>query len=254
MLSYGKYQTSEISSNISYASRLYTQNFLAYASIDDLLLFIEPKYQIHVYDAQTIQLIVNISTTDVIIATSTTSLITNSLHDLFFIYETNSETNLISLRTCQVRFNRNKLKFDDVYCIETINIQYDQPNLRITGFTIKRDHAGTKKSLLFISTDLGVIYTVFDTKTGSLIGESTIMNETLNEGSIVISASGSVYYASKQENSIYELRISKDFQLVRGEIIKRNAIKRPFGLIADECNHVYVEFEHRLDYFFLIFL
>jgi hypothetical protein len=238
MLSFGKYQTSQMSSNVTYASRLYAQNFLAYSSIDDLLIFIEPKHQIHVYNAQTIQLLVNLTTTDVVIATSTTSLVTDSRHDIYFIYETNSETNLISLRVCQVRFNMFQLIFEDIYCIETINIQYDQPDLRINGFTIKRDHAGTKKSLLFISTDIGLIYTVFDTRLGSLIGESTIMNDTLNEGSIVISSSGVIYYASKQEHLIYELYIQRDFRLRHGKIIKTNAIKYPFGLITDECNHL----------------
>jgi len=235
MLSYGKYQTSQISSNITYTSRIYAQNFLAYSSIDNLLLFIEPKHQINVYNARTIQLIVNISTTDVVIATS---LIVDSRHDLFFIYETNSEINLISLRVCQVRFNMFNLNFENNYCIDTITLQYDQKDLRINGFTIKRDHIGTKKSLLFISTDIGIIYSIFDTNTGSLIGESKIMNETLNEGSIVLSSTGSIYYASKQEHLIYELQISRDFRLRYGKIIKTNAIKYPFGLITDECKHL----------------
>lgn len=238
MLSYGKYQTSQISSNITYTPRLYAQNFLAYSSIDDLLIFIEPKHQINVYNAQTIQLLVNLSTTDVVIATSTTSFVSNSPHDLYFMYQTNSPTNLISLRTCQVYFNMFNLNFENIQCIETIQIQYDQPDLRINGFTIKRDHAGTKKSLLFISTDIGIIYIIFDTHTGSLIGESTILNETLNEGSIVLSSSGSVYYASKKEHLIYELLIARDFDLRYGKIIKTNAIKYPFGLITDECNHL----------------
>jgi hypothetical protein len=238
MLSYGKYQTSQISSNITYASRIYPQNFLAYSSIDDLLIFVEPKHQIYVYNAQTIQLLVNFSTTDVVIATSTTSLFSDSHHDLFFIYETTSKTNLISLRVCQVQFNMFKFNFEDNYCIEKIIIQYDQSDLRIHGFTIKRNHAETKKSLLFISTAIGLIYTIFDTRTGSLIGESTIMNETLNEGSIVLSSSGSIYYASTQEHLIYELNIARDFRLYYGKIIKTNAIKYPFGLITDECNHL----------------
>jgi hypothetical protein len=238
MLSYGKYQTSQISSNITYIPRLYAQNFLAYSSIDDLLIFIEPKHQINVYNAQTTQLLVNLSTTDVVIATSTTSLVSNSPHDLYFMYQTNSPTNVISLRTCQVYFNMFNLNFENIQCIETIQIQYDQPDLRINGFTIKRDHAGTKKSLLFISTDIGIIYTIFDTHTGSLIGESTILNETLNEGSIVLSSSGTVYYASKKEHLIYELLITRDFDLRYGKIIKTNAIKYPFGLITDECNHL----------------
>jgi len=242
MLSYGKYQTSQISSNITYTSRIYAQNFLAYSSIDDLLLFIEPKHQINVYNARTTQLIINISTTDVVIALSTTSLFADFRNDLFFIYETNSKTdsgaNLISLRVCQVRFNMFNLNFENNHCIETITLQYDQTDLRINGFTIKRDHAGTKKSILFISTDIGIIYSIFDTYTGSLIGESTIMNETLNEGSIVLSSSGSIYYASKQEHLIYELQVSRDFRLRYGNIIKANAIKYPFGLITDECNHL----------------
>ena len=82
MLSYGKYQTSQISSNITYVSRFYTQNFLTYSMVQNLLIFIEPKYQIHVYNAETIKLLVNISTTDVAIAASTSSLISNTKHDL----------------------------------------------------------------------------------------------------------------------------------------------------------------------------
>lgn len=238
MLSYGKYQTRQNSSNITYTPRLYAQNFLAYSPIDDLLIFIEPKQQINVYNAQTVQLLVNLSTTDVVIATSTTSLTSNSRNELYFIYETNTITNLISLRVCQVYFNMFNLKFENIICIETIQVQYDQPDLRINGFTIKRDHAGTKKSLLFLSTDIGIIYTIFDTQTGSLIGESTVLNETLNEGSIVLSSSGSIYYASKKEHLIYELLISRDFDLRYGKIIKTNAIKYPFGLITDECNHL----------------
>ncbi|CAF4009972.1 unnamed protein product, partial [Rotaria sp. Silwood2] len=240
MLSFGKYQTSQISSNISYVKRIYAQNFLAYSSIDDLLIFIEPKHQIHVYSGRTIEHIVNLTSKDVVIATSCASLLSDSHHELFFIYETNSKTNLISLRVCQVLFNRSKLAFENNLCIETITFQYDQPDLVINGFTIKRDHAGTKKSLLFISTRVGVIYTAFDTLTGSLFGQPMIMNETLNEGSIALSSSGSIYYASKEEHLIYELKISRDFRLHYGKIIKANAIKYPFGLITDECNHLYI--------------
>ena len=238
MLSFGKYQTSQISSNVTYASRFYAQNYLAYSSVDDLLIFIEPKHQIHVYNAQTIQLLVNLTTQNVVIATSTTSLTSDSRHELYFLYETPTETNLIAFRLCQVRFNLFKSIFEEQFCLETIHIQFDQPDLRVNGFTIKRNHAGTKKSLLFISTDLGLIYTVFDTHLGSIIGESTIMNETLNEGSIVLSSSNILYYASKQEHLIYEIHIQRDFRLRYGKIIKTNAIKYPFGLITDECNHL----------------
>ncbi|CAF3690181.1 unnamed protein product, partial [Adineta steineri] len=240
MLSYGKYQTSQLSSNITYVPRIYAQNFLAYSSMDDLLIFIEPKHQIHVYSAQTIQLIVNISTTDVVIASSCQSLISESPHELFFIYINHSLTNLIGLRVCQVQFNIYKLNFIPNYCIELIKLQYDQPNLRLYGFTIKRDHAGTDKSLLFISTEIGIIYAIFETRTGVLSNEPLILNETLNEGSIVLSASNSIYYASKQEHLIYELRITRDFHLYYGNITKTNAIKSPFGLVADECNHLYI--------------
>ena len=238
MLSYGKYQTNQISSNITYVSRIYAQNFLVYSAVDNLLIFIEPKHRIHVYDAQNVRSLVNLNTTDVVIGTSCTSLVSDARHDLFFIYETNSETNLISLRVCQVNFNIEILNFESKHCIETITIQYDQPNLRINGFTIKRNHAGTKKSLLFISTEIGLIYSVFDTFTGSLVGDSMIMNETLNEGSVALSSSGSIYYASKQEHTIYELHVTRDFRLRYGKPIQSNAIKYPFGLITDECNHL----------------
>lgn len=238
MLSFGRYQTSQISSNVTYTPRFYAQNFLAYSSIDDLLIFIEPKQQIHVYNAQTIQLIVNLTTNNIVIATSTISLTSDARHDLYFLYQTPTETNLISFRLCQVRFNMLQMNFDDQFCLESIIIQFDQPNLRVNGFTIKRNHAGTKKSLLFISTDLGLIYTVFDTHLGSIVGESTIMNETLNDGSIVLSSSNVLYYASKQEDSIYEIHIQRDFRLRYGKIIRAKPIRYPFGLITDECNHL----------------
>ncbi|CAM4885008.1 unnamed protein product [Rotaria socialis] len=240
MLSYGKYQTSQMPSNISYTSRYYGLNFLAYSPIDDLLIFIEPKHQIHVYNGHTIQPIANVNTTDIVGATSCASLSSESQHELFFIYETNTESNIISLRVCEVQFDTPSLKFEENICIGTITVQYDQPDLRLNGFTIKRDHAGTNKSLLFISTDIGLVYAVFETNTGALVGEPTIMNGTLNEGSIVVSSDGSVYYASKQEHLIYELHITNDFRLHFGKIIKANGIKQPFGLITDECNHLYV--------------
>ncbi|CAF1411602.1 unnamed protein product, partial [Adineta ricciae] len=240
MLSFGKYQTSQISSNITYVPRLYAQNFLAYSSIDDFLLFIEPKHQIHIYDAQHVQLILTISTVDVIIATSCTSLISESPHELFFIYANYSSTNIIALRVCQVRFDIDRRDFTQNYCIQPITLQYDQPNLRVYGFTIKRDHAGTNKSLVFISAEIGLIYSIFDTKTGILLSEPLVLNETLNEGSVVLSSSNSIYYASKQEHLIYELRITNDFRLTYGNVTKGKAIKSPFGLIADECHHLYI--------------
>lgn len=238
MLSFGKYETYQISSNITYVPRVYAQNFLAYSSIDDLLLFIEPKHQIHVYDAQSVQLIVNISTTDVITAASCTSLISESPHELFFIYANHSSSNLIALRVCQVRFDSHLSSFEQSYCIEPVKLQYDHPNLRIYGFTIKRDHAGTKKSLLFVSTEIGVIYAVFDTSTGALVREPAVLNATLNEGSVVLSSSNSIYYASKQEHLIYELRVSNDFHLSYGRVTRSKSIKSPFGLVADECHHL----------------
>ena len=64
------------------------------------------------------------------------------------------------------------------------------------------------------------------------------MNDTSNEGSIVVSSSGTVYYSNKQEHTIYELIITRDFRIRYGKIIKSNAIRFPYGLIADECNHL----------------
>ena len=238
MLSYGKYHTSQIPSNITFVRRTYAQNFLAYSSLDDLLIFIEPKHQIHVYNAQTIQLIVNLPTTDIAIVTSCSSLVTESSHDLFFIYETYNETQSISLRVCQVRFRMSQLNFEQVFCIQTLNIPYDRPDLRINGFTIKRNHAGTSNSLLFISSDLGIIYAVFDTRNGSLLSEVMILNDTLTDGGIALSSSGSIYYANKQENTIYEYNIARDFRLHYGKAIRVKSIKDPFGLITDECNHL----------------
>jgi hypothetical protein len=238
MLSLGKYHTYQMSSNITYASHVFAQHFLAYSPLDDLLVFIEPKHQLHVYNARTVGLIVNLTTTDVVFATSCISLSSDDQHDLFFIYETHLEPNFVSLRICQVHFNRFKLIFEDKNCIETLKISGGKPDIRINGFAIKRDHAGTKKSILFISTDIGLIYTIFDTQTGSVTREIMIMNDTLTEGSIVVSSSGTVYYANKQEHTIYELLITRDFRLRYGKIIRSNAIKYPFGLITDECNHL----------------
>lgn len=238
MLSYGKYQTAQIPSNISYSTRFYGLNFLTYSPIDEILIFVEPKHEIHVYNGQTIRLMATIPNTDVAIAASCASLLSESPNEPFFIYQTYSNSSLISLRVCQVYFEKEHLNFEDTQCIDAINVQYDQPDLRINGFTIKRDHAGTKNSLLFISTDLGLVYTTFATETGSIIGEPMILNETLNEGSIVVTSGGSIYFASKQENLIYELYVTRDFGLRYGKIIKANAIKQPFGLITDECNHL----------------
>ena len=238
MLSYGKYRTIQIPTNISYISPAQGPNFLAYSSMDDLLLFVEPKHHINVYNAQTVQLLVTLNTTDVVVATSCSSLLSDSRYDLFFLHETNSEINLISLHVCQVHFNRYKLDFEDDLCIETVRSQYGKSDLRITGFTIKRNHAATKNSLLFISTAIGLIYAIFDTKTGALIGQATVMNETLNEGSIAVAPSGSIYYASRQENLVYEIHVANDFHLHYGKTIRTNAIKTPFGLITDECNHL----------------
>jgi hypothetical protein len=135
-------------------------------------------------------------------------------------------------------FDRINLKFQDKKCIDTLIIRCKKPDIRINGFTIKRDHAGTKNSVLFISTDIGLIYTIFNTKTGSLFREPVILNDTLNEGSIVVTSTGVIYYANKQEHTIHELHIIRDFRVRYGKIIKSNAIRAPFGLITDECSHL----------------
>lgn len=238
MLSYGKYQTIQISSNITYVPRLYSQNFLTYSSIDDLLVFIEPKYAVYVYNAQTIQLLVNLSTTEIVIGASCESFSSESSHNLFFIYENFTETQSIQLRVCQVRFNFLQLTFEQTFCIETILIPFDRPDFHIYGFTIKRNHAGTSHSLLFVSTELGLIYTIFNSRTGSLLSEVMMFNETLNHGSVALSSSGAVYYANREENMLYELHITREFRLRYGKTIKTKAIKNPFGLITDECNHL----------------
>jgi len=238
MLSYGKYQTYQISSNVTYVSRVYAQNFLAYSSLEDILIFIEPKHQLHVYNAQTIRLIISIITPNIVYATSCISLSTNDRHDLFFVYETHLQPNIVSIRVCQIQFDIFNLNFQENKCIETLNIRCDIPDIRINGFTIKRDHIGTNKSLLFISTDIGLIYTIFDTNTGSLIREPIVLNDTLNEGSVVVTSSGIIYYANKQEHTIHEIYVTRDFRIRYGKIIKSNAIKSPFGLITDECNHL----------------
>jgi hypothetical protein len=238
MLSYGKYQTSQISSNITYTSRIYAQNFLAYSSIDDLLIFIEPKHQLHVYNTQTVRLIVNLTTTNIVYATSCISLLTNNRYELFFVYETRLESNLVSIRVCQMYFNIFKLNFEEKKCIQRLIIRCDTSDIRVNGFTIKRDHAGTNNSLLFISTNIGLICAIFNTNNGSLIREPIVLNDTLNEGSIVTTSSGIIYYANKQEHTIHEIHITRDFRVRYGKIIKSNAIKSPFGLITDECNHL----------------
>ncbi|CAF4767381.1 unnamed protein product, partial [Rotaria sp. Silwood1] len=240
ILSSGKYRTSAISSNITYVSHVYTHNFLAYSPHDDLLIFIEPKHHLYVYDAQTIRLIVNLTTTDVIYATSSTSFSVSDRRDLFFIYESRLESGLLSLRVCEVIFNKFKLSFEDKNCIKTLLIHSNKNDMHVNGLTIKRNHAKTEKSILFISTDIGLIYSIFNTYTGILIHEPVILNGTLNEGNIVITPSGIVYYANKQEHTIHELRITQDFRVRYGKIIKSSAIKAPFGLIADECNHLFI--------------
>jgi hypothetical protein len=238
MLSYGKYQTVQISSNITYVPRVYAQNFLAYSSIDDLLIFIEPKHHVHVYNSLTMELLANLTTTSIVIATSCTSLPTGTGHDLFLIYETYTQSKRIQLRICQARFNLLRKTFEHDYCIETLTIPYNQSDLCISGFTIKRNHAGKNNSLLFISTELGLIYTIFDTYTGSLLSEIMLFNDTLTQGSVALSSSGTIYYANRGDHVLHELYIGRDFQLQYGKTIKTKAIRSPFGLITDECNHL----------------
>ncbi|CAF5226001.1 unnamed protein product, partial [Rotaria magnacalcarata] len=55
---------------------------------------------------------------------------------------------------------------------------------------------------------------------------------------VVITSSGIIYYANKQEHTIHELRITQDFRMRYGKIVKSNGIKFPFGLMIDECNHL----------------
>lgn len=238
MLSFGKYQTTPISSNISYVLRNYTHNFLAYSSLENILVFVEPKHQLYVYNAQTIQLIVNLTTTNVVYASSCVSLIDDYSQGLFFLSESRVKTNRVFIRVCQVQFDMNKHEFHERKCIETLKISTDIVDIRIHGFTIKRDHEGTRKSLLFISTNIGLIYTIFETSTGLLVRPSSILNETLNEGSVVTTSLGFIYYADKQENTVHEIYVTADFRLRYGKIIKSTAIKNPFGLITDECNHL----------------
>jgi hypothetical protein len=238
MLSTGKYHTHQMSSNITYVSRMYAQNFLAYSPPDDILIFVEPKHQLHVYGAQSVDLIVNISTTDVVYARSVISLSNGDRYDIFFVYESRIGPNLVSIRVCEVRFNILNLTFEDQICIETLTIRCEKSSIRIHGFTIKRDHAQTKKSLLFISTDNGLIYAIFDMHNNSLIHKPVILNDTLNEGSVVVTSSGIVYYANREEHTIHEIHITQDFRIRYGKIIKSNAIRSPFGLTTDECNHL----------------
>jgi len=193
---------------------------------------------LYVYNAQTIRLIVNLTINDIVYATSSASLISDNQHELFFLYETRLDPNFVSIRICQMHFDIFQLKFDEIKCIKSLIIRCDALNLRIYGFTIQKDYMKSQKSLLFVSTDKGIVYTVFDMTNLSLVRDPVILNDTLNEGSIVMTSSGIVYYANKHENTIHEIYISRDFRMRYGKIIKSNAIKSPFGLIADECNHL----------------
>ncbi|CAF3699066.1 unnamed protein product [Rotaria socialis] len=240
MISFSKYKTSEISSSVNYVSRFYNQNFLAYSPHHDLLIFIEPKHQLHVYNAQTIRLIVNLPTSNIIFATSCTSLSMNDHRDVFFVYESHLESNILLLRVCEMSFNKIILQFEEKICVQTLKISSNKTDIQVTGFTIKRNHAGTENSILFISTDIGLIYTIFKTYSGILINEPAILTDTLNEGNVVTTSSGIIYYANKQENTIHELRITHDFRIRYGKIIKSNGIKSPFGLLTDECNHLFI--------------
>ncbi|CAF1343365.1 unnamed protein product [Rotaria magnacalcarata] len=240
MISFNKYKTSDISSNVNYISRFYNQNFLVYFAPHDLLIFIEPKHQLHVYNAQTISLIVNLTTSDVVFATLCTSLSIKDHRDVFFVYESHLESNLLLLRVCEMSFNKIILQFEDKFCVQTLKIYSNKTNIHVTGFAIKRNHAGTEKSILFLSTDIGLIYTIFKTFSGILINEPVILTDTLNEGNVVITSSGIIYYANKQEHTIHELRITQDFRMRYGKIVKSNGIKFPFGLMIDECNHLFI--------------
>ncbi|CAF4515774.1 unnamed protein product, partial [Rotaria magnacalcarata] len=182
MISFNKYKTSDISSNVNYISRFYNQNFLVYFAPHDLLIFIEPKHQLHVYNAQTISLIVNLTTSDVVFATLCTSLSIKDHRDVFFVYESHLESNLLLLRVCEMSFNKIILQFEDKFCVQTLKIYSNKTNIHVTGFAIKRNHAGTEKSILFLSTDIGLIYTIFKTFSGILINEPVILTDTLNEG------------------------------------------------------------------------
>ena len=237
MLSLGKHHTYQISSNLTYVPRNYAQNFLAYSPIDDLLIFLEPKYQLHVYSAQAVHLIGRIPTANIVYASSCISITTGDRYDLCFIYESRIKPNVVSIRVCEVRYNTTKHQFEDKKCIDS-TIRSDQTNIRINGFTIKRDHFGTKRSLLFVSTNFGLIYTIFDLRTGTTIRKPIVLNDTLTEGSVVLTSAGVVYYANKEEHTIHEIHVTRDFRIRYGKIIKSNAIKSPFGLITDECNHL----------------
>lgn len=234
----GKYQTYQISSNVTYVSRLYTQNFLSYSPSDNLLIFIEPKHQVYIYDARSVRLIITVPIRNVLIGASAISLHSNDQNELYFIYEGDVNAKSIALRLCQVRFNVFDYNFENSTCIQTFTITHNQRILHINGFAIKRNHAQTRRSLLFISTHIGLVYMIFDTQTGLLIRSPIIMSDTSNEGSIVVSSLGTVFYANKQENTIYELIVTQDFRIKYGKMIKSTAIKQPYGLITDECNHL----------------
>lgn len=201
------------------------------------MIFIEPKYQIYVYDAKSIKLLAKLPTNNILIGTSAISLISAN-YDLYFIYELPSSSKVASLRVCQVRFNRMEIKFENKICLEKLSITCNKTSLRIHGFTIKKDHAGTSKSLLFISSNFGLIHTGFNTRTGTLTRSPVLMRDTLSEGNVVVSPSETVYYANKVEDTIYELIIMPDFRIRYGKFIKSNAIKNPYGLSIDDCNHL----------------
>jgi hypothetical protein len=124
MLSFGKYQTYQISSNISYVPRNYTQNFLAYSSIENIYIFVEPKHQLHVYHAETIRLIVNLTTQDVVYASSCVSLIDKGSYGLFFLSETRPAVHRVLIRICEVQFDLVKNEFHERKCLEKVSSIY----------------------------------------------------------------------------------------------------------------------------------
>lgn len=202
------------------------------------MIFIEPKHQVYVYNAHTVRLILTLPVQNILIGASAISLQSNDRHELYFIYEADMDSRSTALRVCQVRFDIIGRTFANNTCIETFTVNYNRGGLRIDGFAIKRNHAGSNRSLLFLSTDIGLIHMIFDTFTGLLIRAPVVMSDTSNQGSIVVSSLGNVFYANKQEHTIYELIVTQDFRIKYGKMIRSNAIKYPYGLITDECNHL----------------
>lgn len=238
MLSYGRYHTYQSSSNITYASQFDAQRFLTYSPNDNILIFIEQKHQVHVFDVKSHKPMVTIPMDNILISLSAPSIFLRDRHELYFLYESLGNSRFVELSFCNVHFNFVQLIFENRTCTQSLKIPYKTSSFVVYGIAIHRDTIQSKISILFISSNIGLIYTVFDLHTSKLIRSPIIMRETSTVGNVVVAKSGNIYLADKQGNTIYQMMITRNFRLRYGKVIKSNAIKDPFSLITDECNQM----------------